>query len=280
MRRAKADVALEIDGEQFSPGEEVKVRTTIAADEDINVREVVISLICVETFWRMESNGKTSSLRKKTQTLIEVPLQFATDSRFHRGIPYREEHRLTLPADSPLTLAGKIANISWQAKVSLDVAGARDIHVEKPVTVVSAQTISEDAASEYPQPVITEQSHDECRVRLELPSESWQIGDSMSGRLRLDAVEDCDFSEVRVELVLSEKAGDKKSQVAADSMVLEQDVSLSANRSQEWRFSLDLPTEPSRSTVISKTSLQWSVKGVLARKRRRDLSVEKEITVS
>ena len=102
----------------------------------------------------------------------------------------------------------------------------------------------------------------------------------MTGRLRLDAVGNCDFSDVRVELVLDEKAGDKKSRVAADSIVMEQDVSLSPNRSQEWRFTLTLPAEPSRSTRISKTSLEWSVKGVFARKRRRDLSVEKEIVVS
>lgn len=279
MRRPQADLDLQLERDQFAPGDKVTVRVNIASDKGFRVKAGIIALTCVETFWRSEYNAatKTSSLNKHTQKLVEIPLQFMNDGQVRRGIAHREELSLSLPDDVPVTLIGKNANVSWQVKLALDVPGARDLHQERPITVLPSPPRPQDPNNDFPSTTVTEQSYSEFRMRLELPAGDFRVGESVAGTLRLDADQDRDISELRVELLRHEEAGDKKSKDVADETVLETDNSLLANRSREWRFRLTIPPGLWPSSQTSKTSIAWSVKAVVDRSRRRDYSVEKLI---
>lgn len=284
MRRPPANLELWVDGDKFAPGDDVNIRITIASDKGLQVREGLITLECVETFWRSEYNAatKTSTLNKHTQKLVEIPLQFISDVQIHSGVAHREAITLQLPEDVPTTLVGKNANISWQVKVALDVPGARDLREERPITVLPPPSPSkpETPPTGLSSPVVAEQVYGECRLRLELPVDNLSVVDSLTGRLRLDALQDCDFSEIRVALVRQEEAGDKKSNHVEGEVVLERDATLRANLSREWRFTLVVPQGLWPSAQVSKTSLTWSVKGIFARSRRTDFAVEKVIDVT
>ena len=234
MRRPQADLELSVEGNHFVPGDDVNVRVNIASDKGFRVKAGIIALTCVETFWRTEYNAatKTSSLNKHTQRLEEIPLQFVSDRQVRRGIAHREELSLSLPEDAPVTLIGKNANVSWQVKLSLDVPGARDLHQERSITVLPSPPRLQDPNSDISSTTVTEQSFGELRMRLELPAGEVQIGDSIAGTLRLDAEQDCEIPELRVELVRHEESGDKKSRMLQTKRFLKQTALL-------WRIEVE-----------------------------------------
>lgn len=281
MRRPDADLTLDIEGDSFAPGETVMGRITLSSKKGLKVRTGTVRLECIEKFWKTEYDPATKTTRpkEKSQKLAEFSVQIMNEVEVRSSIPLVEDVKFTLPDDAHRSVLGKTANISWQIEVSLDVPGARDLHSEKELTVVPQRQEQGTVARRDETPVSVDESFDECRLRIEAPSGEYRPGDVVSGRLRLDALEECSFPEVRVELVREEKAGDKLTGDVADSTVLETNASFRANLSREWRFSLSLPDELLPTTSHSKSTLAWKLRGTLARSRRRDHAVEAEITV-
>lgn len=138
---------------------------------------------------------------------------------------------------------------------------------------------ADDDSAEDAAPVTVDEEFDDCRLRLEISQGEVRAGESVSGRLRIDALKDCGFSEVRVELERREKAGTRKRNETVDSAVLQQDLELRANRTQEWGFRLTVPPGVWPSTEIRDTLVEWKVKGILARSMRRDFSAEYALQV-
>ena len=279
MRRPRADIDLQVTGENFSPGDEVGFRATITAAKGLNVRQARLSLQCIETYWVIVSTGKSTSEQKRTRTLAEVPYTFIRNSRIRRGLPHIEEGSLKLPEDAPLSAEGKVANIRWQLKLSIDVPGRRDLHSEQVFVVRSPFATNDDHRDEGASRVTVDERFGDCKLRLEVSQDRVNAGDSVPGRLRIDALQDCRFPEVRVELERREEAGSRKRSVTADQVVLEQDLELKANRSQEWGFQLTVPPGTWPSTEIRSTVVRWKVKGILARSMRRDFSAEYALQV-
>ncbi len=279
MRRPQAEIDLEISGESFSPGDEVPFRASIASRKGFDVRNGKISLQCIETFWIVVSNGKSTSQKKRTETLVEVVHDFMSRGKIDRNMPHVVESSLTIPAQAPVSVHGKTARISWQLKLSMDVPGRRDLHEELPFLVRGPLTERARQRDEYSAPITIDEEFDDCDVRLELSRQELKAGESIDGRLRLEARKDVEFAELRVELERKEEAGVRKSKTTADQLVLEQDIDLRAMRSQEWRFSLTVPEGIWPSTHVSKTRIEWRLKAILARTRRRDFSVEHELRV-
>lgn len=279
LRRPQADISLHIEGDSFSPGDTVSFRATIGSRKGFDVRSARLSLLCVETYWQMTSDGKTSRQQKRTRTIAEVSHDFMSEGRFERGIPHVENAAIALPADAPPTVTGKHANLSWKLRLSVDVPGARDLQSDETFTVVPANSGPLVSLGGGRSPVVIEETFGDCRLRLELPADEFQAGRSFTGRLRLDAIKDCGVPEIRIELVRQEKAGVRKHEAVGDHMVLETDAHYAANRTRQWGFNLTVPDGRWPSADISDTTVSWKVKGILARSRRRDFSVEKEITV-
>ncbi len=285
MRRPDADLSLAIDGDSSLPGDDVMVRVNLSSNKGLKVRVGTATLECVETFWKNEYDAatRTTKLREKSQKLVELTSPVMGEVSVRSGIPLSEEVKFTLSADAHRTVIGGTVNIEWQVKVSLDVPGARDLHEEEGVLVVLERPDARDLderEQDYASPVVIDDSFDECRLRIELPSSDYRPGDTVEGRLRLDALEECSFPEVRVELIREEKAGDKESGDIVDTTTLESDLNVRAALSREWRFSLAIPDELMPTTSHSKSVLRWKLRGTLARSRRRDYAVEAEIVVS
>ncbi|MXX52508.1 MAG: hypothetical protein F4Z35_00680 [Dehalococcoidia bacterium] len=64
-----------------------------------------------------------------------------------------------------------------------------------------------------------------------------------------------------------------------DRADLERDETLESGEAREWSFSLDIGQVSIPSMETEKSSVTWLVKGILDRNLRRDLRVEREITV-
>ena len=92
-------------------------------------------------------------------------------------------------------------------------------------------------------------------------------------------IEDVDADGVRVELVRKEKFGNEAQDHVVDRTDLEREVMLESGEAREWSFSLDVGQVSIPSLETEKSSVTWLVKGILDRNLRRDLRVEREITV-
>jgi hypothetical protein len=277
LRRPKASISLDVEGEEFHPGDFVRCRAVITSQKGFDVRKCRLVLACVETYWQTTSDGKTTSQVKRTGTITEVEHRFVRIDRIRPGISHIEEAVITLPPDAPSTVIGRHARLDWMLKLSLDVKGARDLKAERSFTVNSVQDPSVSPGNRSM--VETMQSFDDCDLGLEIARTEYRAGDSVQGRLRLESKGDCDFPEVRVEIVRQEKAGVRGSSTVADQAVLETNATYSSGRTRQWGFSLVVPDGRWPSTEVSRTLVSWRVKAVLARSRRRDFSVEREITV-
>ena len=61
--------------------------------------------------------------------------------------------------------------------------------------------------------------------------------------------------------------------------MLEPEASLPAGEIREWSFRLNVGKVSAPTLKTDKSSVRWLVKGVLSRRMRRDLRVEREIDV-
>ncbi len=275
FRRARVDVTLSIDGEPFLPGGVIRGSVNLNSDRNVEVREGAVSLECVERYWKNEYDPGTKSTRpkEKSRKLVHLSERLLDDATVRSGVPMNEEFEFAIPEDAYRSVNGEVVRIRWEVKVSLDVPGARDVHVTEEIIV------SPPAESVEPQPLMIETSFGDCGARIEAEDDRFRLGDAVSGRMRVDAVEDCEYSEVRFELVREERAGDKKWEKTVQRLDLESDARFRSGLSREWRFEVAVPTEMVPSVAISDSKVRWLLRGILARSRRRDHTVEAEITV-
>jgi len=88
-----------------------------------------MELKCIEVYWKIVSNGKTTYNKKTRRNLFKFKEEFLGNTEFTQGMGLNESMSFTLPADMPPTISGKTVNISWQLDVKLNVANMRDIHI-------------------------------------------------------------------------------------------------------------------------------------------------------
>ena len=165
--------------------------------------------------------------------------------------------------------------ITWEVTASLDVAGARDIHCNQPVSVMGSPS-ADDTRS---RPVVAQVGHEQCNLTLTVSSEDARSGDTLDGDLRAEMLQDVTAEEIRVALVRAEKFGNEGKNKTVDEVTFERDVSLRPGHSREWRFKLNVGQVAVPSLKTEKSSVRWLVKAWLTRNMRRDLRIEQEVRV-
>ncbi len=283
MRRPQATLEMEATEGPFRPGDDVAARVTLTSREGFQAREGRVTLTCTETYWRREtshsSRGSTTTTRKRTEKLMELSAAFMSERRVNPSVRYREDVVIAIPQHAPPSIQGRLANIAWELKASLDVPGARDVHIERDIHVMPSRDSSAAAADLQTPPSLTDSAYEECGLSLELPSRDWQAGETINGALRVSALREVSFSEIRVELECEEKAGDRDDTEVEDEVMLQRDASFLPRQSREWPFALTIPQGFRPSALVSRTFVKWSVRGVLSRRMRTDFTVEREIQV-
>ncbi len=281
FRRPKADLSIELGRDVGIPGEEVLATVTLTASKDLEVRDATVYFECRERYWKNEYDTATKSVRpkEKSRNLFESSQRLMTDAKVRSGIPVIEQVSFRLPDDAHRTVEGKVVRIDWRIRVGMDIPGARDLKAEQALVVEAARSRA-DTTAEEPAPLFTDQQFDECRLRMETEKSVFAPGEPVAGSVLLDAQQDCSFDEIRVELIRSEEAGDQSADDRSQVVSLQKDPGVRAGLSQEWRFEVDLPETAVPSMAASDSTVVWKLKGVLARSKRRDYSVETQFTVS
>ena len=278
FRRPGADLQIDVDKTVVQVGDEVRARVTLVPKQDFDVRQGKVKLICTVTYVQMTSSQYGQHYHRRTRTLSREGGSFMEGGTVRAGLPHSGSARLVVPAGALPTLTGATVSkidpgISWAVTASLDVARGRDIRQSQEVTVVRPAKADEG----QPRLAAAESKHGQCVLTLELSTGDARSGDRVAGNLRAEMLREVGVSEVRVEMVRIEKFGNVRKDHIVDSVVLEPEGSLPAGEIREWSFRLNVGNVGAPTLKTDKSSVRWLVKGVLSRRMRRDLRVEREI---
>ena len=278
--RPKADLDVRVSGNTLRPGDEVEARVELMPREDFHVRLGKVELVRVETCVQITRSQYGTHYSTKTHDTSLAEETLMENQTVRRLGGSSTNVRFALPKDAFPTLNGAVVQkiepgIAWEVRVSLDVARGRDIVESQEFTVDRIPT-PDDAS---PLPVVEEAAHRQCALILDLSWSRARSGDRIEGSLCAEMLEDVDAAEVRVELVRAEKFGNEAQDHVVDKATFDRDATLRSGQTREWRFSLDVGQVSVPSLETEKSSVTWRVKGILDRRMRRDLRVEREIVV-
>jgi sporulation-control protein spo0M len=281
LKMPRADVTLDVKGGPFHPGDIMNLAVSISSRDSFTLRSASVELKCIEVYWVIVSQGKSTRQQKTKRNLFEFEEQLLGSTKLTPGMALYESASFTLPADIPPTICGKTVNISWQLDVKLNAAKMRDIHEKREVAVLPIATgipVTE-GSGRSPAKKVTASSGDGELV-LTIDSEYGTAGKTLHGSLEAAVKKDISFSGVRAELEVKESAGVKSSKTAADLVMLEEESSLAAGNHRQWSFDLKFPDSAPPSFAVSNSRVEWNVKGIIDKSMRTDFSVSCPIQVS
>ena len=278
--RPKADFNIRMSGDTLEPSDELEARVELLPREDFHVRLGTVELVRLETYIQTVRHQYGVSYHKRTHAGVVGSETFMENQTVRRLGGSSDSASFVLPQDAIPTLSGSVfqkiqPGIAWEVRALLDVTRARDMRQSQELMVVGPP-VSGDPP---PRPIAAEAGHRQCNLKLELSRGEARSGDRMDGVLRVEMLDDVEVTEVRVELVRVEKFGNEGQDHVVDKTVFERDATLRSGDGHEWRFDLDVGSVKVPSLEAEKSSVTWLVKGILDRRMRRDLRVEREIEV-
>ena len=276
----KADLNIQISDTTLQPGAEFEARVELVPREDFHVRLGKVELVCVENCVQITRSQYGTHYSKKTHNWSIAEETIMEDRIVRRWGGISTDVKFTLPPDALPTLSGTIVQkiqpgIAWAVTAFLDVTKARDMRQSQEFTVVRPPALEDSP----PQPTEAVSKHSQCDLALSLSRSRARSGDRIDGSFRAEMLDEVSASEVRVELVRVEKFGNESQDHTVDVVNLEQDETLRPSETREWDFQLDVGHVSVPNLKTEKSSVRWLVKGILDRRMRRDLRVEREISV-
>ena len=285
LHKPKADLAIDLDDKSIYPGDTLNMRLYLTPQENFRIRGGTVELTCTEVYWRMvtTTTGKTTSTsnRKFRRKLFKIKESFLGVTDLTSGMTLNQSASLTIPADAAPTISGKTASITWEIDAKLDIPKMRDIHEKRSLIVRSIPTAAAVDEKGWSSPSYSATfSSDQCDLNLSINTDTIGAGQSLQGSIEAQVKKKFDVRKVRVELEVREKAGNKSSAMVADSALLDGGpISFHGADFRRWQFRLKTPDNQLPSVATSSTSVRWLVKGIMDRRMKQDISVEKGIQV-
>jgi len=280
LTRPKADVTLDVKDGPIQPGDIINLGISILSHDSFTLRSASVELKCIEVYWKIVSDGKSSRNQKTKRNLFKFKEEFLGSTNFTSGMALYESASFTLPVDIPPTVYGKTVNISWQLDLKLNVAKMRDIHEKSEITVLPIPIgipMTEGSGNNLIKKVMASSSDGE--LILTIDSEYGTAGKTLHGSLEAGLKKDVSFTGIRAEIEVKESAGTKSSKTAADLVMLEEKSSLAGGTHKQWSFELKFPDSPPPSIDVSSSKVEWNVKGIIDKSMKKDFSVSYPILV-
>ena len=267
-QQAPTALNLEVNQGPFCPGDRIDIRIFLVPNESYHVRWGRLALVCTEVSYHSTESGYS----KSTNELGRWTESFLEDTPISQGIPYRSDHSFLVRRGMWPTAHGEIVDISWQVVASLNIAGAADLHSRQPVVVLSS-------SQHPPTKAVADREYPECDLSFSVSPIYLRTGEVLEGSMQAQMRGDLSIRQVRMELRSTEKAGEKETRTARDEIALHGQASLAAGETYRWPFRLQVPEMMLPSTRADRSTVRWWVRGIIDRRLRRDLVVERQVQV-
>lgn len=271
----------------YRPGEVIGITVEVQPAKDLKVRGGRVRLSGTEHYQVCSLVLSTDSDGKSTQRysyewwsdgFFAEDEAFLSDTTLPADVPQRYTFQARVPAGAAPTSTGEILRVEWLVEVKVDRPLAGDLNAEAVVRVPALA--SGGAAPAPPTAYGVSDEPQEAELALVLPGLEAVAGQPVNGELRI--LPRKDFSAaVRLELVRSENVPVNQGQSKEKSYVvkLAGSTKFKAGQPQVIPFQAPLPPDAPPSLQMPHGTLTWTVKGILARRLRRDTRIQQAITV-
>lgn len=267
-------------------GETVHACVTLVSEKGVKIQEGRIALVYQEEYQYKHRQHSGTSRGHSTTT---VATAWATDEKeanrqvflgetsIPAGTQKTYEFDLPIPTQAAPSALAEIVHIKWLVKATLDRRIAGDIEDRVDLPVFTA------APSTSVQPVESGVSNepDEADLIFSLPGKEWVMGETIAGQLRVSPKKEFDVTEIRVELVRRERVPRDLGNEREISMPvkLSGGTRLKPGQNLTLPFNVAIPSPVPVTFTTPNSTLDWMLRGVLARRLRKDTIAEQEIII-
>lgn len=286
LKGANAQLNVVIDRPMglYLPGETVRSTVTARADKDFKFQQGRVALLYAERYeyrkreydnnenhWETRNYNTTEEHEVRREIILPEGLLKAS-------APQTWTFEWQIPPEIPPTYAGKILQIRWMVKATLDRKLMQDVNASADLSVPSVPPGKRTAAGEFG----AANSPGDAEMFIGLPKEEWVEGETVQGRLIVRPQKEFDVTEVRVELQRVENVPEGEGNtnvVIVEKTRVSPGVKYQAGGAQEYPFTFRLPQTATPSIRSPHGTVAWLIKGILARRLRSDFEVREEISV-
>jgi hypothetical protein len=287
LKGEKTEIVVTLDRPNgiYLPGETAGVTVEIQPDKDLKLKGALVRLSGTEQYKYGSTSSSTDSDGNTTEDtnyywayneFFAREEKFLGETTLPGSKPQRYSFQMSLPADALPSCAGEIVRIYWKFSVKLDRRLAGDLHAEtelcvRPLTPSLNLQPGEYGKSDQP---------NEAELALILPGLETVAGQQLDGQLRILPRKDLGC-EVRLELVRNEYVsyGDGNFEHKAFPLKLAGNTKFTAGQQQTIPFQASIPPDAAPSIKTPNGEITWTIKGILARRLRQDITVEQDFSV-
>lgn len=270
----------------YFPGESVHARVTLTTENDVKIKEGRITLVYQEEYQYKHRHHSGTSHGHSTTTVAtawatderEANRQvFLGESKIPAGTSKIYEFDLPIPANAPPSARAEIIHINWVVKATLDrqLAGDIEDRADLPVFARAPGTLEEPIESNV------SSEPDEAELTFSLPVREFVMGETIGGQLQVRPKKNFDITEIRVELVRRERVprdlGNEREMTIVSRLA--ERMHLQSGQAFSYPFNIKIPSPAPATISTPNSSLNWILRGVLARRLRKDTLVEQEIFI-
>lgn len=281
---AQLNVVLDRPMGSYLPGDPVRATVTATADKDFKFQQGRVALLFAERYEFRKREYDNSDNRWETKNYNtteehEVRREIILPEGLLKGnSPRTWTFEWQIPPDVPPSYSGKILQIRWMVKATLDRKLMQDVNASGEFYVRSVPPGMRMRAGEFGM----SNSPGDAEMVIALPKEEWTEGETIEGKLIVRPHKEFDVTEVRVELQRVENVpeGEGNTNIAAvEKIRVSPGVKFQAGAAQEYPFTFRLPQTATPSMRSTHGTVAWVIKGILARRLRSDFEVKEEIAV-
>jgi hypothetical protein len=267
-------------------GETAHARLTVVSEKDFKVQEGRIALVYHEEY-QYRHHRRTTDSHGHSRTTVAT--EWGTDEReanrqvflgettISGGSTKTYEFDLPIPANAAPSARAEIVRVNWLVKATLDRRMAGDIEDRVDLPVFAAAPGASVQAGEYG----ASNEPDEADLAFSLPGKEWVMGETIAGRLQVRPKKEFDVTEIRIELARRQSVPRDVGNEHVESMPvkLSEGTRLTPGQNLTLTFNVAIPTPVPATFSTPNSTHQWLLRGVLARRLRKDTFVEEEIFI-
>jgi hypothetical protein len=295
LKGGKASVKLTLDrpismeeppAHPYYLGETVHARLTLVSEKDLKIQEGRIALVYHEEY-QYRHHRRTTDSHGHSRTTVATAWDtdereanrqvFLGETTIPGGSTKTYEFDLPIPTNAAPSARAEIVRIKWLVKATLDCRMAGDIEDRVDLPVFAAAPGTSVQAGEYG----ASSEPDEADLVFSLPGKEWVTGETIAGRLQVRPKKEFDVTEIRVELARRQNVprGVGNEHVASIPVKLSDGTRLTPGQNLTLTFNIAIPVPVPATFSTPNSTLKWLLRGMLARRLRKDTFVEEEIFI-
>ena len=281
--KATLQVALDRATKIYVPGEMIHATVRVEGVKDLKIQAGRIALVSSEEYeYKYEARDSDGDLETRTsKTTDELKVweqQFLGETTIKANSNQTFEFDMQLPPNAlPSVEGGKILNHEWLIKTTLDRKLVGDVEDKQTVYVLSGASDKMLGAGTYG----SSNEPGEAELSFRVSNTQFATGEIIAGEFMIRPQRDFDATEIRVELERMESVPRDEGNTISEKQQVKLTGGTKLTRGNEMILPFQIKVAGS-APITCRTrhgSIDWVLRGVLARRMRGDTQVEQEIFV-